>query len=64
MTMLIVLVLMAFSPKNKHTVSGIITDENNIVVNGATVRIKERQEVQRLTGPGPIQYRQMTMTCC
>jgi TonB-dependent starch-binding outer membrane protein SusC len=40
LTAAIVLVLMAFSPKNKHTVSGVITDENNNALNGAMVKVK------------------------
>ncbi len=40
LTAFFILVLMAFSPKNKHTVSGIITDENNNPLNGASVKVK------------------------
>ena len=34
------IVIMAFSPKNKHTVSGVITDETNTPVAMASVIIK------------------------
>jgi len=36
----IIIVIMSFSPKNKHTVSGVIADENNTPVAMATVMIK------------------------
>ena len=40
MIAIIIIVIMAFSPKDKHTVSGIIKDENNNPVAMASIQLK------------------------